>query len=145
MTTGYKPHRPFNPSEASPSPVFQPPSQPALSLERCHYPNHGSELLAQGTPTRTGLPSPQAQLPQLYSRGGHNDLMCCPALTFWAPVLQEERKRAERKGETGGGGRRGLEQSREADMIGENLVGFWGVEFFCFSSLHAEVMNLNTG
>lgn len=70
--------------------------------------------------------------------------MCCPALTFWAPALQEERKRAERKGETGGGGRRGLEQSSEADMIGENLVGFWGVEF-CFSSLHAEVMNLNTG
>ena len=30
-------------------------------------------------------------------------------------------------------------------MMGENLVGFWGVEFFCYSSLHAEIMNLNTG
>lgn len=86
-----------------------------------------------------------AQLPQLHSRGEYNDLTCCPALTFWAPALQEERKRVERKGETGGGGRRDLEQSRKADKIGENLVGFWVVGFFCYSSLHAEVVDLNTG
>lgn len=24
-------------------------------------------------------------------------------------------------------------------------MGFWGVGFFCYSSLHAEVVNLNTG
>lgn len=96
MTTGYKPHRPFNPSEASPSPVFQPPSQPALSLERCHYPNHGSELLAQGTPTRTGLPSPQAQLPQLYTHRsvcmpiseGCGRSTCFPS---FAPLVRSEK------------------------------------------------------
>ena len=96
MTAGYKPHRPFNPSEASPSAVFWPPSKPELSLERHHYPDHGSEVLAQGTPTRTGLPSPQAQLPQLYTlrsactpvSEGCGRSMCFPS---FAPLARSEK------------------------------------------------------
>lgn len=76
---------------------------------------------------------------------GNNDLMCCPVLTFWAPALQEERKeQREREKQEERRQKGAWSKVGRLDMIGENLVGFWGVEF-CFSSLHAEVMNLNTG